>query len=73
VTSGDEPSPDKATDRGHELSRYAVLTAVTLRQLLADWGNGGWEASADLTLEPGEQLSRLAEAGEGLRELEFMI
>jgi hypothetical protein len=34
---------------------------VTLTQDRADWGNQGWQASADLTLEPGEQLSRVAD------------
>jgi hypothetical protein len=37
-----------------------VQLHVTLRQAPADWGNRGWRASADLTLEPGEQLSRVA-------------
>jgi uncharacterized protein DUF6228 len=37
-----------------------VQIRVTLRRALADWGNHGWTASADLALEPGEQLSRVA-------------
>lgn len=38
-----------------------VQLNVTLSQDRADWGNHGWHASADLTLEPGEQLSRVAD------------
>lgn len=37
-----------------------VQLHVTVSQDRADWGNHGWQASADLTLEPGEQLSRVA-------------
>lgn len=42
-------------DYGH------VQLHVTLHHALAGWGNHGWKASADLTLEPGEQLSRVAD------------
>lgn len=38
-----------------------VQLRITLRHDRAEWGNSGWTASADLTLEPGEQLSRVAE------------
>lgn len=38
-----------------------VQLQVTLHNELAGWGNHGWSASADLTLEPGEQLSRVAD------------
>lgn len=38
-----------------------VQLHVTLHNALAGWGNHGWKASADLTLEPGEQLSRVAD------------
>jgi hypothetical protein len=38
-----------------------VQLHVTLNNALAGWGNHGWRASADLTLEPGEQLSRVAD------------
>ncbi len=37
-----------------------VQLHVTLSQERGDWGNHGWQASADVTLEPGEQLSRVA-------------
>ena len=39
-----------------------VQLHVTLHNAVAGWGNHGWAASADLTLEPGEQLSRVADA-----------
>ncbi|MGH9198400.1 MAG: DUF6228 family protein, partial [Acidimicrobiia bacterium] len=38
-----------------------VQLRVTLRHQLINRGNEGWSATADLTLEPGEQLSRIAE------------
>jgi len=38
-----------------------VRLHVTLSQTRADWGNHGWRASADRTLEAGEQLSRVAD------------
>jgi len=38
-----------------------VQLHVTLHNALAGWGNHGWKASADLTLDPGEQLSRVAD------------
>jgi len=34
---------------------------VQLHVTLTDWGDGGWGAYADLTVEPGEQLRRLAD------------
>lgn len=37
-----------------------VQLRVTLRCHRADWGNDGWRATADLTIDPGEQLSRIA-------------
>jgi hypothetical protein len=43
-----------------------VQLHVTLSQDRVDWGNHGWTASADLTLEPGEQLSRVADELRGL-------
>jgi hypothetical protein len=36
-----------------------VQLRVTVRRDLPDGGNHGWTASADITLEPGEQLSRV--------------
>lgn len=43
---------------GHRYGR--VQLQVTLRRDLAEWGKRGLTACADLTLEPGEQLSRVA-------------
>lgn len=37
-----------------------VQLQVILDNALPGWGTHGWRASADLTLEPGEQLSRVA-------------
>ncbi|VXC37554.1 conserved hypothetical protein [Nocardioides sp. AX2bis] len=37
-----------------------VQVRVTLSDALAGWGNHGWKATADLTLDPGEQLSQVA-------------
>lgn len=36
-----------------------VQLRVTLRTDGPGWGNVGWEASASLTLDPGEQLARI--------------
>jgi hypothetical protein len=44
---------DLKIEARHEFGH--VQLHVTLRQAMADWGNHGWTASADLTLEPGEQ------------------
>lgn len=47
-----------------------VQLRVTLHKALVDPGNNGWSATGDLTIEPGEQLARIAadvqalEAGE---------
>ncbi|HEY0904029.1 MAG TPA: DUF6228 family protein [Marmoricola sp.] len=38
-----------------------VQLRVTLQSLRPDWGNHGWRTSGDLTLDPGEQLSQLAQ------------
>jgi hypothetical protein len=37
-----------------------VQLRVTMRKTLADWGNDGWVATGDLTIDPGEQLTRVA-------------
>jgi hypothetical protein len=37
-----------------------VQLRVTLRHWVADWGRSGWSATADMTVDPGEQLSRIA-------------
>ncbi|WP_369371607.1 DUF6228 family protein [Promicromonospora sp. Populi] len=37
-----------------------VRLTVTLRNLRWEWGNDGWHATVDLTIDPGEQLSRIA-------------
>jgi hypothetical protein len=42
----------------HEFAH--VRLTVTLRLQRFEWGNDGWSASADITLDPGEQLSRAA-------------
>lgn len=36
-----------------------VQLRVTIRTLGPGWGNLGWEATASLTLDPGEQLSQI--------------
>ncbi|MBE1579413.1 DUF6228 family protein [Amycolatopsis roodepoortensis] len=42
--------------------RYGhVRLRVTLQSFRHDWGNDGWTATGDLTIEPGEELSRAAE------------
>jgi len=44
------------------LHKYGhVQLRVTLRRSRADWGNDGWSATGDLTIEPGEQLTQIAE------------
>jgi hypothetical protein len=50
---------DLKIEARHEFGH--VQLHVTLRQDGAGWGNHGWTGSADLTLEPGEQLSRAAD------------
>ncbi len=37
-----------------------VQLRVTVRKALADWGNDGWVATGDLTIDPGEQLTGVA-------------
>ncbi|MFI6306147.1 DUF6228 family protein [Amycolatopsis thailandensis] len=38
-----------------------VQLRVTLQRFRPDWGNDGWTATGDLTIEPGEQLSRIVQ------------
>jgi len=42
----------------HEFAH--VRLTVTLRLQRFGWGNDGWSATADITVDPGEQLSRAA-------------
>jgi hypothetical protein len=35
-----------------------VQLRVTVRKMLPNWGNSGWLATGDLTIDPGEQLTR---------------
>lgn len=37
-----------------------VQLRITLRRVRFDWGNDGWTATGDLTIDPGEQLSQVA-------------
>lgn len=37
-----------------------VQMRVTVRKSLAEWGNDGWVATGDLTIDPGEQLTCVA-------------
>ena len=50
---------DLRIEARHEYGKLQLR--VTLSQYRADWGNHGWQATADLTLEPGEELSRVAD------------
>ncbi|HEY0691534.1 MAG TPA: DUF6228 family protein [Kribbella sp.] len=43
-----------------------VQLRVTMRRVRSDWGNHGWTATGDLTIEPGEQLTQIAK---GVRSL----
>lgn len=49
---------DLSIEARHEYGHVQVR--VTLCDALAGWGNHGWKATADLTLDPGEQLSQVA-------------
>jgi hypothetical protein len=42
----------------HEYGK--VRLTVAMRRDRAEWDNHGWHATGDLTIEPGEQLSRIA-------------
>lgn len=39
---------------------HHVQLRITMRDHGPGWGNLGWEASVSLTLDPGEQLARIA-------------
>jgi hypothetical protein len=49
---------DLAIEARHEYGH--VQLRVTLRAEGRGWGNRGWRAGADLTLDAGEQLSQVA-------------
>ena len=58
VRSWESVEGDLKVEARHEYGH--VQLRVTLRRLGAGWGNLGWTAVADLTIEPGEQLTRIA-------------
>lgn len=43
-----------------------VQLRITMRRFVPGWGNHGWSATGDLTIEPGEQLTQIAK---GMRSL----
>jgi hypothetical protein len=45
-----------------------VRLRVIVRRPLADWGNEGWSATGDLTVDPGEQLAHIAKDVRSLSE-----
>ena len=49
---------DLGIEARHEFRH--VQLRVTLRAYGPGWGNDGWKASANLTIDPGEQLSQIA-------------
>jgi hypothetical protein len=49
---------DLRIDARHEFQH--VQLRITLRHDGPGWGNQGWKARADLTIEPGEELARVA-------------
>jgi hypothetical protein len=49
---------DLKTEVRHEYGH--VQLRVTVRKMLPSWGNNGWLATGDLTIDPGEQLTRVA-------------
>jgi hypothetical protein len=49
---------DLAIEARHEFGH--VQLRVTLRAYGPGWGNDGWTATANLTIDPGEQLSQIA-------------
>jgi len=50
---------DLKIDASHQYGH--VQLRVTIQRFQPDWGNEGWTATGDLTIEPGEQLSRIAQ------------
>jgi Family of unknown function (DUF6228) len=49
---------DLAIEARHEYGH--VHLRVTLRAYGPGWGNDGWTATADVTIDPGEQLPQIA-------------
>ena len=49
---------DLKVEARHEYGH--VQLRVTVRKMLPNWGNNGWLATGDLTIDPGEQLTRIA-------------
>jgi hypothetical protein len=49
---------DLAIDARHQHGH--VRLTVTLRERRITWAGEGWHATADIILEPGEQLSQVA-------------
>jgi Family of unknown function (DUF6228) len=49
---------DLRIDARHEF--HHVQLRITLRDDGPGWGNEGWTARADLTIEPGEELAQVA-------------
>ncbi|AIG79137.1 Hypothetical protein AJAP_31575 [Amycolatopsis japonica] len=50
---------DLKIDASHQYGH--VQLRVTIQRFQPDWGNDGWPATGDLTIEPGEQLSQIAQ------------
>ncbi|MFI7117380.1 DUF6228 family protein [Amycolatopsis sp. NPDC049868] len=50
---------DLKIDASHQHGH--VQLRVTIQRFQPDWGNEGWTATGDLTIEPGEQLSQVAQ------------
>jgi hypothetical protein len=49
---------DLRIEARHEYGHVQLRT--TVRHDGPGWGNEGWEATADMTIEPGEQLTQIA-------------
>ena len=56
--SGNRQEGELRIEARHEFGH--VQLRITLRHYGLGWGNDGWNATADLTIEPGEQLTRVA-------------
>ncbi|OLZ58064.1 DUF6228 family protein [Amycolatopsis keratiniphila] len=50
---------DLRIDASHQYGH--VQLRVTIQRFQPGWGNEGWTATGDLTIEPGEQLSQIAQ------------
>lgn len=55
---------DLAIEARHQYGH--VQLRITMRRSVSRWGNHGWTATGDLTIEPGEQLIQIAK---GMRSL----